>query len=450
MIRTIKEDFWLISVLMAIAIFFSSCEENDADFPKTTIEGIAYDAISFENLTGANISLQQSLGSSTSSLIQETTVDENGHYTLKNVSVGQYNIIVTSHGHKTMFANKIDINATTRNAFVAFLPVAESVATPVGGITGIVRNTAGKEIANASVAISAQDEDITNGYFSSVSSNESGQYYIGAIPLQTTMDFKVRCIADGYEIEIIQNVSILQNEMVVINFVLNEAPPPTQIFHEDFEGSLTEWEMDGFWDVHKNETIYNSLYPEYVLLAPNDHSKGAIPPSYKGVSSIWCGNKETGNYLGDQSPYDYELSGGTSLAKNRGTLISPLINLSNLDEASFNFWSWFEIESVNPNQTGYDLMEIHVIKPSGVSEQLGKLNPYTDPIIPDRKPIPFTSGGFNQLPAWKYHEFDLTEYVGSSIRLQFVFDTRDGLYNGFRGWIIDEISVTDKGLQQIE
>lgn len=448
MIKMLKDSFWLFSGLLATVIILSSCDKNDTDLPKTTIEGKAYDAISFENLTGSNISLQQSVGSSTSSLIQETTVDENGTYILKNVSVGQYNIVITRAGYKTMYSNEIDIDPSLGNAFVAFLPVKENIATPVGGITGIVRNMAGKEIPNASIAISAQNEEISNGYFSSVSSNENGQYYIGAIPLQSTSEFKVRCIAEGYEIEIIQNVNILPNEMVVINFALKEAPPPTQIFHEDFEGSLTNWEMDGFWNVHKNEIIYNDMYPEYALLAPNDHSEGAIPASYKGFSSIWYGNKETGNYLGEQSPYDYELSGGTSVARNRGTLISPIINLSNLEEASFNFWSWFEIESVNPNQTGYDLMEIHVIKSSGVSEQLGKLNPYTDPIIPDRKPIPYTSGGFNQLPAWKYHEFDLTEYVGSSIRLQFVFDTRDGLYNGFRGWIIDEITVTDEGLEQ--
>jgi hypothetical protein len=448
MIKLLKESFWLLSGLFALVIILSSCDKNETDFHQTSIEGVAFDAISFENLSGANISLQLSPGSSTSSILQETTLNENGVYFLKNISVGQYKIVFTRPGYKTMFSSNIDIDPSKGNPFVAFLPVKESIATPVGGITGVVRTTDGREIPNASIAISAQNEEISNGYFSSVSSNENGQYYIGAIPLQSTAEFKVRCISDGYKMDIIQNVNISQNEMVVIDFVMFEAPPPTQIFHEDFEDPLTNWEMEGLWNVHKNETIFNEMNPEYVILAPNDYSEGAMPDSYKGISSIWYGNKETGNYLGEQSPYDYELSGGTSVAKNRGTLISPIINLSNLEEASFNFWSWFEIESVNPNQTGYDLMEIHVIKSSGVPEQLGKLNPYTDPIIPDRKPIPFTSGGFNQLPAWKYHEFDLTEYVGSSIRLQFVFDTRDGLYNGFRGWIIDEITVTDKGLGQ--
>ncbi len=449
MIKALDESIWLFIAILTTVIKFSSCEKNDADFSKTSIEGIACDAISFEHLSGANISLQQSVESSNSPLLKETLVDENGNYSFYNVSQGQYNLVITHKGYKSMFSNQISIN-NTGGAFVAFLPVVESLAAPVGGISGIVRNTAGDVLSNASIAISAQNEQITNGYFSSVSSNENGQYYIGAIPLQTTAEFKVRCIYEGYEIEIIQNISILQNEMVVINFELTEAPPPTKVFYEGFEKTLTGWEMDGFWNLYSSETVFNTQYPDYILLAPNDHSEAALPPPYKGNSGMWYGTIETGNYLGEQSPYDYELSGGTSVAKNRGILISPIISLSDIKEASFNFWSWFEIESVNPNQAGYDLMEIYVIKPSGESVQLGKLNPYTDPIIPDRKSIPFTSGGFNQLPSWKYHEFDLTKYVSTSIRLQFVFDTRDGLYNGFRGWIIDEITVTDKGLSETQ
>jgi hypothetical protein len=89
-------------------------------------------------------------------------------------------------------------------------------------------------------------------------------------------------------------------------------------------------------------------------------------------------------------------------------------------------------------------MEVMVLQNPDTTQitSLGRLNPYSDPILDNREAIPYTSGGFNIAPVWKFEQFDLSPFIGQSIRLRFEFRTIDYLYNGFRGWFIDNIKVT--------
>ncbi len=442
-----KSGLGLICILTIAITTFVACEKDNSPLLKSDIEGIAYDAVSYVHLEGAVVTVIEvaNSGSGNSGPVHaEAIVDADGRWVFHDLPHAVYNMYIALDGYKQMFCNNIDLIAG--EDYVAFLPVTTEIVPPIGGIAGKVLNPDGEPLANANVSISAMDETITNGYFSSVMTNEDGQFFIGAVPLQFTQEFKVRCIADGYDTAIVSDISILHNEMVITYIYLETGTPANEIFYEDFEGDGNDWEKTGFWHMQPNAEIYNQAYPEHVKLAPNDNSGNRIPNAYKGTKTAWYGEAEPGNYLGEQSIYDYDLSGGTSTNPNSGELISPIINLSNLAEASLNFWSWFEIESVNPNEQGYDLMEVYVVQSNGSLELLGKLNPYIDPIIPDRSAVPFTSGGFNQAPVWKYESFDLGEYVGTAIRLKFHFNTRDGLYNGFRGWFIDELHVIDKGV----
>src|SRR5690606_37458134 len=75
---------------------------------------------------------------------------------------------------------------------------------------------------------------------------------------------------------------------------------------------------------------------------------------------------------------------------------------------------------------------------------LGRLNPFQDPELSDRDMIPFTSGGFNRPPVWRPVQFDLSAYRGQTVRLLFRFSTEDPYYNGFRGWLIDDVRVTNE------
>ena len=138
-------------------------------------------------------------------------------------------------------------------------------------------------------------------------------------------------------------------------------------------------------------------------------------------------------------------SGGTSTTENEGTLTSPQFTIpANAPAAALTFQTWFEIESENPNQDGFDYMEVYVQPGQGAPVLLGRLNPFQDPQLSDRESIPFTSGGFNRPPQWRPAQFDLSAYRGQTVRLLFRFSTEDQLYNGFRGWLIDDVRVTNE------
>ncbi len=434
-----------LTIVFTILVFFTACEKDQPPLDKTEVQGVAYDALTFTGLDGAVVTIMPAATSGENSGEWQTTVGQDGEFVLEEIPVGLYDMFIEHPDYKQMFSN--DINLTKDGSFVAFLPATKDLENPIGGITGIVTNTDGTLLQYANVAISAQQDSITNGYFASTTTNENGQFFIGAVPLQSTQEFKVRCIAEGYEPQVIQNINILHNEMIVLQIIMEDEGPSNLIFYEGFEGETSEWEKTGFWHVQQNTEIYNSAYPEFVKLAPNDYSQARIPNAYKGSRLAWYGDTATGNFLGEQSSYDTPLSGGTSVSPNKGEMTSPVINLWEYTEASLHFWSWFEIESVNPNQYGYDKMEVFVLTSDGNVELLGKLNPYIDPLIPERLSIPYTSGGFNQAPVWKYETFDLGKYAGTAIRLKFSFDTRDALYNGFRGWFLDEVSILDKAAE---
>ena len=214
---------------------------------------------------------------------------------------------------------------------------------------------------------------------------------------------------------------------------------------------------DTLWNLHSQGAgLVNQAFTDgNVLMAPDDSTAGAVPdPMTQGA--CWYGGSvdgmaETGNFLGEKevSESDEVLDGGTSITDNSGSIVSPMIDLTGVvAPVSISFDTWWEIESVNPNENGYDIMALEVSTDSGVTWfTLAKLNPYSDPVESgvERDPIPFSNRGYNKAPAWLHQEaISLDEFAGSQIQLRFTFRTQDELYNGFRGWMIDNVRITDQ------
>lgn len=201
------------------------------------------------------------------------------------------------------------------------------------------------------------------------------------------------------------------------------------------------------WNLIKTgHGIQNNLVGKSVLLAPNDSSQGVVPNPPQGSQAYWFGDIQQGNFIGQQKQTDKLLDGGTSKSRNDAQLTSPSIDLSKLSKPlSLNFKTWWEIESVNPNDKGFDLMDIQVSTDGEKSyKTIARLNPLFDPettLIKD--PIPFTNFGFNNAPMVSQQEpISLDEFAGqANVKLRFQFRTVDGLYNGFRGWMIDDIQI---------
>ena len=206
------------------------------------------------------------------------------------------------------------------------------------------------------------------------------------------------------------------------------------------------WTATGFWHrstlLKTGSPIVNKAFTDGLVSAASGEgaSAGKLPSPFDGSYVFWYGTEtptvgtEDGNYIGTRANSDVG-SGGTSTASNSGDLTSPLIVVP--ANGVLHFQGWFEIESVNPST--FDLMTVSVI--DGVTTtQVGSLNPFNDP-LGGSPPVPLTSGGFDAPPVWADFSADLSAYAGHSVRLKFSFNTGDQLYNGFRGWLVDKVSL---------
>ena len=91
------------------------------------------------------------------------------------------------------------------------------------------------------------------------------------------------------------------------------------------------------------------------------------------------------------------------------------------------------------NPSMYDYMEIFVRDDVGMDYELDLLNPAMDPY---QSGDPISTGGHNRDGVWQHLVYDITPYMNNtSANIVFRFYTRDQLYNGFKGWFIDNVYV---------
>lgn len=185
-------------------------------------------------------------------------------------------------------------------------------------------------------------------------------------------------------------------------------------------------------------------------------------PAYAGDWILWYGNPITGTIS--------DTDENTSLEPNSGTAESPVIDLSNYSFATAELKTWFEVESVEVAAGQFDQMHILVAvvdeqvpagEPiiiadgtdsyslkQGEYNHLTSFNPDVEPPGMQKSFLNYSSGGPNAVPVWISRQINLNPFVGHKIRIMFAFATEDTLYNGFRGWGIDEARVMniDNGL----
>lgn len=217
------------------------------------------------------------------------------------------------------------------------------------------------------------------------------------------------------------------------------------LLEESFETS--EWTATGLWHrVHGPQMpidIWAAPPYEYVSL----EAPLTISAPKHGQYAYWYGDDTNGSYIGvpyfDPDKPEGPGSGGTSDQPHSGTLTSPLLDLSLCEDATLAFWSWWEIESMHPSHYDLSLVEVSIDEGASWSEVF-RMNPAYDPISPS-PPIPFTVNGMGAKPSWTFRKVNLTAFVGKKLMIRFVFDTVDSLYNGFRGWLIDELRIECAG-----
>lgn len=408
-----------------------------------SILGEIRDAVDYELIAGARVRYQTISGA----VVAESITGSDGLFRFDEVQAGTYQVVAEADGYEANTAANlhiVDVEGDIERADFALPPLA--AAQRFASFSGRVFDDSGQPLTAAGVSLSGGAQ--TNGVFRSTATDGDGTYAITGIVLDDDSgapieEFTVIVSADGFQTAQ-RPVLLVQNETVTnVDFNLVAWDPDAVFFSEGFEAA-SGWTATGFWNRSSLAGIANTAYPTFVDQAPNDTSDGLLPPPAEGQFAFWYGQASSGNFLGTQASGDPAGSGGTGTGPNAGQLTSPAFTIPAASGSAFlSYDTWFEIESVNPNASGYDIMKVSVIDlTTGHTVELGRLNPVVDPTLPDRSAIPFTSGGFNVAPVWRAAEADLSAFAGHSVQLVFSFATVDNLYNGFRGWIVDNVKVT--------
>ncbi len=404
---------------------------------------------------------------------QSYLANAQGIVKLPKLAAGTYYVLVTKNGQSAVSAFLIHPKNTNKSIVLNVVlncldqdcqtlsdaPVNDAV---VGTLSGQVIYK-GKPLANAQVALSGGAA--TNGAFVSAITDANGYFTLSFNVSNTLLEALKNAtltISSAGTNTMTKKVTVIASSASGYQFeVLPETTSADAIWRETFEADSAtrnawtrsqpsvanvDWQL-----LNKGHNIRNNQVNQRVRLAPNDQSQGKVPEPLQGNTAYWYGDKVNGNFIGalSDSSTALEFDGGTSNTHNTGELISPVINLSQYQAPlSLSFKTWWEIESVNPNNQGFDLMNILVSTDGGNSfKTLARLNPLADPSSAyERAPIPYSNLGFNLAPAAVQQEaISLDEYAGkANVQLKFQFRTVDELYNGFRGWMIDDVVIQKK------
>lgn len=226
------------------------------------------------------------------------------------------------------------------------------------------------------------------------------------------------------------------------NIARSHDAPATTVLSEDFETGAPGWTTTGFWHIQDHpETISvksPDINPNLVTLP----DPGQLPAAYSGTHAAWFGEASTGTFCGSdfntitQTPKD----GCTSTQPYSGELTSPTFSLAGATSAEVQFQAWWEIESVDADT--YDLMTVEYSIDGGASwQQAGQLNPVNNPA--GKHDQDYTANGIEKPAQWNQDIVDISGAAGqSNVQIRFTFNTGDEKYQGFRGWLVDNVVVS--------
>lgn len=210
------------------------------------------------------------------------------------------------------------------------------------------------------------------------------------------------------------------------------------VVQQDFEGGLGGWTATGFWHAQANPqtvTVQPAISPGMVSIPGN-----SLPAAFGGSQAAWFGEAASGTYCGpawslSQAPG----SGCRSSSTITGTLTSPAFSLVGAQSAILRFQSWWEIEAVDADR--FDVMQVEWSRDGTTWTAAGRLNPADNPA--GRATESYSNNGLKAEPGWKGYIVDLSPAIGSgAVRVRFSFDSRDANFNGFRGWLVDDVLVS--------
>ncbi|MBD3255566.1 MAG: hypothetical protein GF383_10765 [Candidatus Lokiarchaeota archaeon] len=158
------------------------------------------------------------------------------------------------------------------------------------------------------------------------------------------------------------------------------------IFSDNFDNGLANWRaINGLWH-------FTSIFSPW----PNPcHS-----PNY----AMWFGMESTGDFNTGRREY--------------GDVISNSINLSDVNSAFLSFYHWMDKE----HSGYYDIGQVFISTNRIDWEEIYRVDYRCEP--------------------WEHINLNISKYCGNAnVYIRFRFDTRDYLYNYYRGWLIDDVEI---------
>jgi hypothetical protein len=355
--------------------------------------------------------------------IASDETDAYGNYTVVGLAPNLVNVTASKAGY---FPKTISVimypNQTMIQNFVLEPFVGASLA-------GKVTDVNGNKVLGADVIV-----EYGGGLAGADLTDQFGDYAISALEPGTA---EATASKNGYKEES-KVVNLITGETTFQDFVLEPVPPLVGCFSDDFEVQDMGWQMTGLWHyINNDDNIENAYGCPTCTGAVALIGDWKIPACQSGDWCMWYGENETGSFC--TNAYNTNAGSGCNGSGNSGTLTTPPIELDDYAQIKLSFWTWWEVESVNPHS--YDILTIHVSKNGGPFSQFVKLSPPSDPVGIDKAKKPFTNVGYNTSPEWQQVSYDMGNYKNSVVQIQFKFNTKDGLFNGFRGWIVDNMVV---------
>jgi len=165
-------------------------------------------------------------------------------------------------------------------------------------------------------------------------------------------------------------------------------PQAPQDWYDDMEGTMSDWGFTGLWHQVDDSDPYGD--------------------SHSPTHSCWYGQAATGDY--------------NTGARTQGNLTTPEITLASGSE--LKFWHWFETESYAGS---YDQCIVQITDDGGSSWDQLAMWDSQDPNI----------------TSWTEQVISLSAYSGKTVQVRFRFDSVDEMYNDYRGWYVDDVTLTN-------
>ena len=274
---------------------------------------------------------------------------------------------------------------------------------------------------------------------------------------------------DRKNVDVAGTITSITDSTAIVSFTKDGETEPTTV-----SVTLTDTNGDQLFDnVTNNYSTYETAQYDVWLqsyaeeLTVNSQVMVSYPdpldteisllPAFGGDTVLWYGYTGTGTFSDEDS--------NTSTESNSGEATTPVIDLTNFSYATGNMKTWYEVESVDVAGGQYDQMRIFVAVVDDQTEdvdipiydgnnlyqftkgtyfELITLNPSEEPPGMQKDFFNYSSGGVNAIPIWVNKELNLNPFAGHKIRLKFSFASKDSSYNGYRGWTIDDCSITNE------